>query len=84
MVFQVKFANYNKLFLIENMDRLLIKWYFGLLKWWEILYRTKKKSEKKSRQARKMKNLCQSHNLQYIKLKENSNFKMKNLDLQRF
>ena len=27
-VFQVKLANCNKLFQIENMDRFLIKWYF--------------------------------------------------------
>ena len=31
-VFQVKLANENKLFQIENMDRFLIKWYFDYLK----------------------------------------------------
>ena len=32
---------------------------------------------KKSRQALKI--VCQSHNIQYIKLKENGNFKMGNI-----
>ena len=31
-VFQVKLANCNKLFQIENMDRFLIKWYFDYCK----------------------------------------------------
>ena len=34
---------------------------------------------KKSRQALKI--VCQSHNIQYIRLKENGDFKMENLAL---
>ena len=49
---------------------------FLLLQRWEILYGTTKIQKKILPGTQ---NLCQSYNIQYIKLKENGNFKMGNL-----
>ena len=46
---------------------------FWLLQRWGILYGTKKIQKKISPGTQ---NFCQSHNIQYIKLKENGNYKM--------
>ena len=51
---------------------------FLLSKRWEILYGTSKIQKKISTGTQ---NLCQSHTIQYIKLKKNGNFKMGNLTL---
>ena len=51
---------------------------FLLLQRWGILYGTIKIQKKILRGSQ---NLCQNHNIQYIKLKENGNFKMGNLAL---
>ena len=51
---------------------------FLLAKRWEILYGTSKFQKKISTGTQ---NLCQSHTIQYIKLKKNGNFKMGNLTL---
>ena len=51
---------------------------FLLLQKWGILNGTKKIQKKILPGTQ---NFCQSHNIQYIKLKENGNFKMGNLAL---
>ena len=51
---------------------------FLLSQRWGILHGTTKIQKKISPGAQ---NLCQNHNIQYIKLKENGNFKMGNLAL---
>ena len=51
---------------------------FLLSQRWEILYGTTKIQKKILPGTQ---NLCQSYNIQYIKLKGNDNFKIGNLDL---
>ena len=76
-MFRFKLENCRWLFETENMDRFLIKRYFYYRKGGKF-YMGPQKSEKIPPGTQ---NLCQSHNIQYIKLKENGNFKMGNLAL---
>ena len=70
-VIWVKLANFNKLSQTENMDRFLIKWYFDYCKGkGGEFYMVPQKFRKKNLPGTQ--NLCQIHNIQYIKLKENS------------
>ena len=77
-VSRVKLENCRWFFETENMDRFLIKRYFYYCKGGKF-YMGPQKFRKKIPPGTQ--NLCQSHNIQYIKLKENGNFKMGNLAL---
>ena len=55
----------------------IFRWYFIIANVWNFMWY--QKTSKKILPGTQ--NLCQIHNIQYIKLKENSNFKMGNLAL---